>query len=94
MPNLSIQKLIMLKLITLSDTQSELMQGGWDRAPKHPKYKPCKPKHPHGYGHNSVSHKNVSVITGQESVATALTLGRGSLATNDMTQLMTISINA
>jgi len=81
----------MLKLITLSDTQSELMQGGRDRAPK---YKPCKPKHPHGYGHKSVSHKNVSVIAGQESVATALTLGKGSLATNDVAQLMTISINA
>jgi hypothetical protein len=94
MPNLSIQKLIMLKLITLSDTQSELMQGGWDRAPKYPKYKPCKPKHPHGYAHNSVSQKSVSVITGQESVATALTLGRASLATNDVAQLMTISINA
>lgn len=90
MPNLSIQKQIMLTFTALSDTQSELMQGGWT----HPhKYEPCKPKHPGKYGHKSTTHTNISVIAGQESFAQALTLGKLSFASNDVVQSMSIGIS-
>lgn len=85
----------MLKFTLLSDTQSELMQGGYRRVRN---YKPSKrswtPKHP-GNGPVSNTTTTVGVIAGQESIATAFTLGgRYSLASNVVTQTMNIGIIA
>jgi hypothetical protein len=80
----------MLKLTTLSDAQSELMQGGCRRIVK---YKPCKPSRPGTNGHTSTTTNNIHVGAAQKSDNLALTLGgKNSLAYNDVFQSMNVTI--
>lgn len=92
MPNRSIHKHIMLNLTTLSDSQSELMQGG-GRGPRAPR-KPYTPKHPGSSGTTTTTNNHIWVGTSQDSFAQAFTLGgKNSLAYNDVTQQMNIEIS-
>jgi hypothetical protein len=77
----------MLKLTTLSDAQSELMQGGRGH-----RTGPSRPSRS-GNGPIRQTTTNVYVTASQDSDALAFTLGgEYSLAYNDVTQFMNISI--
>lgn len=79
----------MLNLITLSDVQSEVMQGGGGRRP----CRPTRPGRPTG-GSTTTTETNVVLDVQQLSGALAFTTGgKNSLAYNDVSQSMGIDIN-
>lgn len=83
----------MLKLTTLSDAQSEMMQGGRDRGPRNGHGSP-RPRHSSGNGPITQTTNNIFVGASQDSFAQAFTLGgKYSLAYNDVTQFMNISVS-
>ena len=85
----------MLKLTTLSDAQSELMQGGRGHAYGLGNgHGSSRPQRPSSNGPTWTSINNIYVDVVQDSFAQSLTLGgKYSLAYNDVTQLMNISIS-
>jgi hypothetical protein len=79
----------MLNLTTLSDVQSEVMQGGGRRS----SYKPTRHKRP-CCGSTTTTETNVVLDVQQLSGALAFTTGgKNSLAYNDVSQSMGIDIN-
>ena len=78
----------MLNLTTLSDVQSEVMQGG-SRRPS----RPTRPGRPSG-GDITQTTTNVVLGVDQSSNALAFTLGgKNSYAYNEVSQWMGISVN-
>jgi hypothetical protein len=78
----------MLNLTTLSDVQSEVMQGGGRRPSR-----PTRPGRPNG-GSTTTTETNVVLDVQQLSGALAFTTGgKNSLAYNDVSQAMGIDIN-
>ena len=98
MPNHSIYVEKMLKLTTLSDAQSELMQGGRGHAYGHGNgHGSSRPQRPSSNGPTwtSTTTNNIYVDASQDSFAQAFTLGgKYSLASNDVSQFMNIIISA
>lgn len=81
----------MLKLTTLSDAQSELMQGG--RRPSSDNGR-CRHGRTGSNGPIRQTTNNIYVGASQDSFAQAFTLGgKYSLAYNDVTQFMNISVS-
>jgi hypothetical protein len=81
----------MLKLTTLSDAQSELMQGGRRSSNGHGSSRPSRGS---SNGPIRQTTNNIYVGASQDSFAQAFTLGgKNSLAYNDVTQLMNIGIS-
>jgi len=79
----------MLNLTTLSDVQSEVMQGGGPRRPS----RPTRPGRPSG-GDITQTTTNVVLGVDQSSNALAFTLGgKNSYAYNEVSQWMGISVN-
>jgi len=80
----------MFKLTTLSDAQSELMQGGRRSGNGNGSSRPSRGSN----GPITQTTNNIYVGVSQDSFAGAFTLGgKYSLAYNDVTQLMNIGIS-
>jgi hypothetical protein len=87
-PIIQFNILLMLNLTTLSDVQSEVMQGG-SRRPS----RPTRPGRPSG-GDITQTTTNVVLDVSQSANALAFTLGgKNSLAYNEVSQWMGVSVN-
>ena len=86
----------MLNLTTLSDAQSELMQGGRRPGNGHDSSRPSRPSRPSRGSNGPITQttNNIFVGVSQDSFAGAFTLGgENSLAYNNVAQFMTIGVS-